>query len=61
MICISLTGSGKTLVFALPAILFAIEEELKMPIYRGEGPFSLILVPSHELAIQHYETLTYYC
>jgi ATP-dependent RNA helicase DDX41 len=46
---------GKTLVFLLPALLFCIEEEMKMPVIRGEGPFALILLPSHELAIQTYE------
>lgn len=45
------SGQGKTLVFLLPALLNCIDEEMKMPIIRGEGPFSLILLPSHELAI----------
>lgn len=32
-----------------------MDEEMKMPIIRGEGPFALILLPSHELAILTYE------
>ena len=51
VIAVAPSGSGKTLVFLLPAILNCIEEELRMPIIRGEGPFALILLPSHELAI----------
>ena len=46
MIGIAPSGTGKTLVFVLPAILFSIYEELKMPLIRGEGPFCLILLPS---------------
>lgn len=42
-------------MFLLPALLFCIEEEMRMPVIRGEGPFALILLPSHELAIQTYE------
>ncbi|KYQ91346.1 DEAD/DEAH box helicase [Tieghemostelium lacteum] len=55
MIGIAFTGSGKTLVFTLPMVLFAVEEEKKMPIIRGEGPFGLILCPSRELAKQTHE------
>jgi ATP-dependent RNA helicase DDX41 len=51
VIGIAPSGQGKTLVFLLPAILFCIEEEKRMPVVRGEGPFALILLPSHELAI----------
>ena len=46
MIGIAFTGSGKSLVFELPSILLALEEEKKMPIIQGEGPFALIIVPS---------------
>jgi len=31
------TGSGKTLVFTLPMVMLALEEERRMPITRGEG------------------------
>jgi len=60
MIGIAFTGSGKTLVFVLPMIMFSLEEEKKMPIIQGEGPFGLIICPSRELARQTYEvTLRY--
>lgn len=36
----------------LPAVLFALEEELRLPAVAGEGPFALILVPNRELADQ---------
>lgn len=49
------SGQGKTLVFLLPALLQCIDEEMKLSIIRGEGPFALILLPSHELAILTYE------
>ncbi|CAN0901298.1 DEAD-box ATP-dependent RNA helicase 35 [Linum grandiflorum] len=55
MIGISSTGSGKTLVFVLPLIMAALQEERMMPLVRGEGPFGLVLCPSRELAIQTYE------
>jgi ATP-dependent RNA helicase DDX41 len=46
IIGIAFTGSGKSLVFVLPAITLALEEEKKMPVISGEGPFGLIIVPS---------------
>ena len=46
MIVVAPSGSGKSLIFTLQAIILAIEEEKTMPIVRGEGPFSLIIVPS---------------
>lgn len=46
MIAIAFTGSGKSLLFILPAIILALEEELKMPIIRGEGPIAIIMSPS---------------
>jgi ATP-dependent RNA helicase DDX41 len=51
MIGIAFTGSGKSMVFILPALMVALEEEKKMPIVKGEGPFCLFIVPSRELAI----------
>ncbi|ETO11236.1 hypothetical protein RFI_26140, partial [Reticulomyxa filosa] len=54
---IAYTGSGKTLVFALPMIMFSLEEELKMPLVRGEGPIGLIICPSRELAQQTYDNI----
>ncbi|CAL5421902.1 unnamed protein product [Camellia sinensis] len=57
MIGIALTGSGKTLVFVLPLIMVALQEELMMPIVPGERPFGLIICPSRELARQTYEVV----
>lgn len=57
MIGIAFTGSGKTLAFCLPIIMFALEEESKLPFIRGEGPVGVILCPSRELATQTYENV----
>lgn len=57
MIGIAFTGSGKTLVFVLPMIMIALQEEMMMPIAHGEGPFGLIVCPSRELARQTYEVI----
>jgi len=46
MIGIAPTGQGKTIVFLLPALLMALEQEMNMPVYRGEGPLAVIIVPS---------------
>lgn len=57
MIGIAFTGSGKTLVFVLPLIMVALQEEVMMPIVPGEGPFGLVICPSRELARQTYEVV----
>ncbi|KAG9439047.1 hypothetical protein H6P81_019212 [Aristolochia fimbriata] len=57
MIGIAFTGSGKTLVFVLPLIMIALQEEIMMPIVPGEGPFGLVICPSRELARQTYEVV----
>ncbi|RYG68664.1 DEAD/DEAH box helicase [archaeon] len=57
---IAFTGSGKTLTFSVPLIMFALEEERNMPLEGGEGPVGLILCPSRELARQTYEIVDYY-
>ena len=57
MIGIAFTGSGKTTVFALPMIMAAMQDELRMPLERGEGPIGLILCPSRELARQTLEVI----
>lgn len=36
MIGVAFTGSGKTLVFALPMIMMAAQEQQRMPLERGE-------------------------
>lgn len=61
MIGIAFTGSGKTLVFALPAIMAAWEMEARMPHLTGGGPASLILSPSRELARQTFDIVTEFC
>ena len=46
MIGIAFTGSGKTLVFTLPIIMFALEQEKRLPFIKNEGPYGLIICPS---------------
>ncbi len=61
MVGIAFTGSGKTVTFTLPLVMLALEEEMKMPVIPGEGPFGVILCPSRELARQTYEVVEYFC
>lgn len=61
LIGIAFTGSGKTLVFVLPLIMFCAEQEICMPFIRNEGPYGLIICPSRELAKQTYEIIQYFC
>ena len=61
MIGIAFTGSGKTLVFVLPIIMFCLEQEYKLPFKKDEGPYGLIVCPSRELAKQTYDIIKYYC
>lgn len=44
MIGIAFTGSGKTLVFVLPIIMFCLEQEVAMPFVRNEGPYGINMV-----------------
>ncbi|BBN68032.1 DEAD-box protein abstrakt, putative, partial [Prunus dulcis] len=60
MIGVASTGSGKTLVFVLPLIMVALQEEIRRPIVPGQGPFGLIICPSRELAKQIYEVVEEY-
>ncbi|KAK9498381.1 hypothetical protein O3M35_003027 [Rhynocoris fuscipes] len=60
MIGIAFTGSGKTLVFVLPLIMFCLEQETKMAFIKNEGPYGLIICPSRELAKQTYDIIQYY-
>ncbi|XP_076317027.1 ATP-dependent RNA helicase abstrakt [Tachypleus tridentatus] len=60
MIGIAFTGSGKTLVFVLPIIMFCLEQEKKLPFIQNEGPYGLIICPSRELAKQTFEIISYY-
>lgn len=57
MIGIAFTGSGKTLVFVLPLIMMALQEEIMVPIAAREGPVGLIICPSRELARQTYDVV----
>ncbi|GMH37002.1 hypothetical protein BSKO_04875 [Bryopsis sp. KO-2023] len=55
MIGVAFTGSGKTLVFLLPLLMIALQEECRMPVGKGEGPIGLVICPSRELARQTHE------
>jgi len=57
LIGIAYTGSGKTLVYVLPIIMFCLEQEARLPFISGEGPYGLIICPSRELAKQICETI----
>ena len=46
MIGIAFTGSGKTLVFTLPVIMFRLEQQKRLPFSKREGPYGLIICPS---------------
>lgn len=37
MIGVAFTGSGKTLVFSLPMVMLALQDELRMPMERGKA------------------------
>ena len=55
LIGIAFTGSGKTLVFTLPLVMFALQEEMRCPLAKGDGPVGVILAPSRELARQTFD------
>jgi ATP-dependent RNA helicase DDX41 len=57
MIGVAFTGSGKTLVFVLPLVMLALQEETLMPVVPGEGPFGMVICPSRELAKQTYDVI----
>ncbi|KAI8642943.1 P-loop containing nucleoside triphosphate hydrolase protein [Parasitella parasitica] len=57
MIGIAFTGSGKTLTFSLPLVMFALEAEVRLPLSQGEGPIGMIICPSRELARQTFDGL----
>jgi len=61
LVGIAFTGSGKTITFTLPLLMFALEEEIRMPIIAGEGPVGIILAPSRELVRQTYELVEKLC
>lgn len=37
--------------------MFCVEQEIKMPFIRNEGPYGLIICPSRELAKQTHEII----
>ncbi|GAA5926665.1 hypothetical protein JCM1841_003198 [Sporobolomyces salmonicolor] len=55
LVAISATGSGKTISFALPAMIHINAQPLLAP---GDGPIVLILAPTRELAVQIQEECT---
>lgn len=61
LIGIAFTGSGKTLVFVLPLIMFSLEQEVRLPFMPNEGPYGLIICPSRELAKQTHDIIKYHC
>lgn len=61
MVGIAFTGSGKTMTFSLPMVIAALEEELRMPLVAGEGPVSIVMAPSRELARQTYDVVQEFC
>lgn len=61
MIGIAFTGSGKTLVFVLPLVMFCLEQEVVCPFIKNEGPFGLIICPSRELAKQSFDIVQHFC
>mmetsp|Transcript_81340 Transcript_81340/g.143531 ORF Transcript_81340/g.143531 Transcript_81340/m.143531 type:complete len:630 (+) Transcript_81340:77-1966(+) len=60
IIGIAFTGSGKTLVFGLPMIMTALEQELRAKVTSTEGPYGLTIAPSRELAHQTFEVIEFY-
>lgn len=61
MIGISFTGSGKTVVFTLPMLMFAWEAEKRLPFRAGRGPIGVIICPSRELARQTHDIAAEFC
>ena len=42
-------------------IMAALQEEVRMPVQRGEGPVGIIICPSRELARQTFDIVEEYC
>mmetsp|Transcript_20389 Transcript_20389/g.52984 ORF Transcript_20389/g.52984 Transcript_20389/m.52984 type:complete len:610 (-) Transcript_20389:101-1930(-) len=57
MVGVAYTGSGKTLTFSLPIVMFALEQQKKMPFMKNEGPYGVIMCPARELARQTYDAV----
>jgi hypothetical protein len=56
--CMLFRAAGKTMVYALPLICIALQDEMALPLEGGEGPLGLIICPSRELANQTVEVIT---
>jgi len=61
IIGIATTGSGKTMVFVLPLVMFCLEQEKRLPFMADEGPYGMIICPSRELAKQIRENVDALC
>jgi len=61
MIGIAFTGSGKTMVFVLPILMFCLEQEKRLPFTRNEGPYGLIICPSVSAAFMASLSLLMQC
>lgn len=46
MIGIAFTGSGKSMVFILPIVMFSLEQEKKLPFMHNEGPYGRLILDS---------------
>lgn len=57
MVGIAETGSGKTISFALPALVHAAAQSALRP---GDGPIVLVLAPTRELCLQIQEVVQEY-
>ena len=55
VVAVSATGSGKTIAFALPAMIHINAQPLLAP---GDGPIILVIAPTRELAVQIQEECT---
>jgi len=58
---IAQTGSGKTAAFVLPMLVYISKQPPITPDNAGEGPLSLIMAPTRELANQIYEEALTFC
>jgi ATP-dependent RNA helicase DDX23/PRP28 len=58
---IAQTGSGKTAAFVLPMLVYISKQPPITMENAGEGPLSLILAPTRELANQIYEESVTFC
>lgn len=56
MIGIAFTGSGKTLVFVLPLIMFCLEQETHLPFIKNEGPYGKDLLHDIRGAFKNLST-----